>query len=379
MAVVLLVSGFGRAFSADLVITNARVFSGTDDTEIPRASITLSGGRIERISRGAATAASGATVIDAGGKTVMPGLIQGHIHLFRDVNGHQFIIPKSDAEVSEYIEHRLKPMLENYLHAGFTSVLSAGDLWPQIADVRDSVAAGKLKGPRLFIAGSVFQAPGGIYVCGAETQAKKAWCEQHMFMAVDTAQAARAGVQQLAARGVDAIVYDAVTNSRGFSSEVVAAMADEAHKHGLRVLVHNSDAKEVNELLQAGIDGFVHPPSITFDCDGSLLRGAGRKHVPVAITLGGYEDTVRSGQATQAQRSDYVTSRQNVMMLLKAGAVPVFGLDKAGVAPQEMVGIVGRSMSEVGLSNAQVLRSATRDAARSLLGRKDLGTLEPGQ
>ncbi|MGH8210897.1 MAG: amidohydrolase family protein, partial [Steroidobacteraceae bacterium] len=313
------------------------------------------------------------------GETVMPGLIQGHMHLFRDLKGKQYFIPKSDAEASAYLDSRAKQMLEEYLQNGFTSLLSAGDLWPQIADVRDKLAAGELQGPRLFIAGGSFAAPGGSYICTSRTDAEKLWCEQHIFAPMSNAEAAREGVRKYAARGVDVIVYDAVTNSRGFMPEIVTALTDEAHKHGLHVLVHNSDAKDVNGLLDAGVDGFVHPPSVTFDCDGVLLKRAGHQHVPVAITLGGYEEEVSSGRATQAQRSDYVTSRHNAMMLLKAGAVPVFGLDKAGVAPQEMVAIVGRSMIDLGMSNAQVLQAATRNAAQSLLGKKDLGTLEPGQ
>ncbi|MOA30633.1 hypothetical protein D3C78_1517370 [compost metagenome] len=83
--------------------------------------------------------------------------------------------------------------------------------------------------------------------------------------------------------------------------------------------------------------------------------------------------------ATPAQRENYETVRHNVIALLEAGALPVFASDLPGLPAADVAPLATRALSGVGLSNAQVLQAATRNAAHGLLGRNDLGTLAPGK
>lgn len=69
----------------------------------------------------------------------------------------------------------------------------------------------------------------------------------------------------------------------------------------------------------------------------------------------------------------------NVLKLIKLGAVPVFASDLPGIPAQEVIPMVVGVLRSTGLQPAQILLAATRDAAQSLLGRSDLGTLEPGK
>ncbi len=366
------------ASAADLLITNARLFDGTGSGMIENASIAVANGRIEAISATPLVAA-GATVIDAGGKTVMPGLINGHFHLFFDFYNEPPYVPRSDAEAQAFAREKLPEILAGHLEQGFTSMVSAIDFWPYIVDVREQVATGRLKGPRLFIAGGVLMNPGGHYACRAHTGIEKQWCDEHIAVPIDQPELARAAVRKFVEGGVDMIVYDGLTNTTGLKTEVVAAMTDEAHRHGLRVLVHNADARDAGALVEAGVDGFLHPPGGTRDTDGTLLAQVGAKQIPLAITLGRSERNIRLGRATERQIRDYEAVRHNVLTLLAAGAVPIFASDYPGIPPEEVAQMVVHVLSGVGLSNEAILLAATRDAAHRMLGRQDLGTLEPGK
>src|SRR5437867_2875481 len=93
--------------AADLVIINARVFTGTGAAVMERANIAVTGQRIEAVSAGPITT-TGARVIDAAGKTVMPGLIDGHVHLFFDLQGGPGArFPTNDADARAYIQNRI--------------------------------------------------------------------------------------------------------------------------------------------------------------------------------------------------------------------------------------------------------------------------------
>jgi imidazolonepropionase-like amidohydrolase len=319
---------------------------------------------------------SGAKVIDAAGKTVMPGLIDAHVHLFFDLQGQRYF-PTSDSAARSYAEGRLREKLAAHLEAGFTTILSPIDFWPYIVDVKNQIRTGNLKGPRLLIAGGVFVSPGGHYVCAGEQGEAKRWCDEHISVPVNEPGPARDGVRRYAEREVDFIVYDSVTNAPDLNEPVIRALVDEAQKHGLRVLVHTSRVSGLERLVNWGVKGFVALPTGPRDAANSLT-GRAVQRIPLGINYGGTEEAIRAGRATKEQTGAYEANRQNLSTILKAGAVPAFGSDLAGMDPRDVRRIVLRALSDIGLSNEDVLRASTRNTGQLLLGQKDLGTLEPG-
>jgi hypothetical protein len=218
-------------------------------------------------------------------------------------------------------------------------------------------------------------------VCGGNR-----WCAEHISVQAAAPDQARDEVRRYAQSGVDQLtmVFNRRAQPEPLAEGVAAAIIDEAHKRRLRVFLESPlDAADVPSLTKWGIDGFLQPPGNTADPTGVLQAAAGKKGLPIAITLGDVEERQRlTAQVSVQDLERYRLMRQNTLAALKLGAIPVFGADlgdKRGLTPREVIRITARSMAGLGLSNEAILRAATRDAARKILGREDLGTLEPGK
>ena len=382
------------ASSADLAITNARVFTATDAGVLEQATVVIAGGRIASISTGTPYTGSG-EVIDAAGRMVLPGLIDAHLHVFFDsasVDGSvtQRYFPKSDAQASAYIRGPMHERLKSYLEQGFTSVVSPIDFWPHVIEARELIDSGELRGPRLFVAGGAFTGPGDYFVCVGLQGDEKAWCNEHLMAPFDRAGQARELVRRYAESGVDFIAFDSlspnvpslVIEPPKLERDAVKAMIDEAHQQGLRVFLSNHSALHVNDFVAWGVDGLFKGPRTVRDEDGSLLQSAGAAGLPLVLPLGNTEERYRLSTASENAIQNYRIERANALTLLEHGAVPVFGADlgdKTGTTPGDVLRITIQAMYGVGLSREEILMAATRNAAQALLGRHDLGTLEPGQ
>ncbi|WP_298142761.1 amidohydrolase family protein [uncultured Acinetobacter sp.] len=366
------------AYAADLMIKNATVFDGTGSALIKNAHVLIEDGKVKAVKTGKIKDKAD-RVIDAQGKTVMPGLINAHLHLFWNFYDFPIKMPAtSNAEAKTFIQGELTERLNGHLQYGITSILSPIDFAPYIYEVRELVEKGEIKGPRIIAAGPVLLKSGDYYACAGLTGKQEQWCNTHVRLSIDTPQQARASVQKLVQDNADVVVFDGVTNQTQLSKAVMSAIVDEAHKHKLNVLAHNADAKDVNMLLEVGIDGFVHPPTVTKDTDGSLLLKAGQQQKPVAITLGFLQRFIGLGYAEDKDKHDYDVLRNNVQVMLKAGAQPLFTSDMPGIPPKEVVPTVTRVMKGEGIDNRSILLSATSIAAKAL-GQHNLGTLEKGK
>ena len=420
--------GWSAGLAADsLVLNNARLFDGTQDFAVPVSSIVVANGRIAAIhatgdallggpaqqdaagqepSSGAAALAGPATApaasnhIDLAGAFLMPGLVDTHVHLSFDFEGMGMYFPKSDAEYAEYVDTRMREKLAELLRHGFTTIMSPGDFWPQIIDVRERQKSGDLQGPRILVSGGIFTAPDGhpaVGICSgsmlcaaiapvADLLANvgicegREYCAKHVAVEVDEADAARAWVRTYAQSGVDQLKITYVEpDGPKLSPEVTEAIIDEANRIGLPALVHAMDAKDVNQLVEWGVDGFVHPPGISADSGGDLLGTAGRKGLAVAVTLGTPEIMAETfGEPSEEDLAEFNLTKGNIQSMTAFGAKPVLGSDLPGFPADKVLRTTIAALAGLGLSNAEVLRAATKDAAQALLMLEDVGTLEVG-
>ena len=130
------------AFDADaqnLVVTNARIIDGTGRV-IDRGSVVVQDGRIVSVAAGAVARVRGARVIDASGRTVVPGFIDAHRHVIR-------------GDAAPWLASEAPARMQEFLESGFTTVVSAGDPPEAILELRRRLQAGEVRGPRVFAAG----------------------------------------------------------------------------------------------------------------------------------------------------------------------------------------------------------------------------------
>src|SRR3990167_66294 len=182
-----------------LCIKGGTVIDGRGGSPIPGATILIDGERIKEIGPGAAVPVpQGATVVEASGKYILPGLIDSHVH-YRDY------------------------MPELFLNHGVTSVKDTGNVPEWIVAQRDGIRKGKIPGPRVFIAGRTGAIKGfevDIEPPGAFPPATK----------ISSKADAVELVKYLAARKVDQIKV-----GYGFSPELLSVISTESHSAGLQV------------------------------------------------------------------------------------------------------------------------------------------------
>lgn len=278
------------------LIQNARIFVGNGEV-IESGSVLIRQGKIESVFRGAAPDAKSlnAEPIDAAGKTLLPGLIDVHVHLGAtgtigiDFTGFD---PKKSAARE----------LQAYLYSGVTAVRSVGDATDMVLALRESFARGEKLGAELFLTGPLFTAEGGH---GTEYAKFLPEMMRDQFTAEfvrtpKTAEEARAQVDALAARGVNAIkaVLDAGWPGHPFPRldvEILRAIVEQAKQHGLPVAVHTSSQADVADAIAVGAGSIEHGV-VTEELPAELFVAMKARGIAYDPTLSVTDALTRLGQ-----------------------------------------------------------------------------------
>jgi imidazolonepropionase-like amidohydrolase/ABC-type multidrug transport system permease subunit len=241
------------------LIRNARIFVG-DGKVIENGSVLVRGGKIAAIYEGQGPDPSSlkADVMEAAGKTILPGLIDVHVHL-----GALGGFP-SDAK--DYDPHKvLLHNLEAYLYSGVTTVRSTGDILAGVAPIRSTIASGETLGAEVQTCGPLFTAAGGHgteYFKQLPEAARDALLKQFNRIP-KSAEEARQQVDELKTDQVDCIkaILESGAASRVFNrldTSLFAAVAQEAHAQSLPLAVHTGEARDVADAVQAKADSIEH-------------------------------------------------------------------------------------------------------------------------
>ena len=181
-----------------------------------------------------------ATVISTEGMTVLPGLWDMHVHLM--INGHADYDHWDKTYPAQFRDVIMPASAKQLLLAGVTGARDLGGPLEDSIAVRDAINSGRIPGPTLFVSGPFIQ--------------KKPYPGTEQFRwGVDSPADARAKIKRIAEAGVDVVK---LIDQDGMSDAELAAIVDEAHKHGLPVVAHAHRPEEIRRGLKAGVDCFEH-------------------------------------------------------------------------------------------------------------------------
>jgi imidazolonepropionase-like amidohydrolase len=390
----------GQAPGSATMFEGARLIVGDGSAPIENSAVVITGDRITAVGRrGEVAAPPGAARVDITGKTVIPALVDDHVHMgYR--RGTSFT-------ADNYTRENLLDMLDRYAYYGVAAILETGT---GRGDLPYRVRAEARSGARYLTTGSGFgmpnAGPGGpmrdsAYGVTNETEARK-------------------DVQELAAHKADMVkiwVDDRNGTVEKLKPNLHRAIIDEAHKHNLRVMAHTTDLADAKDLLRAGLDGFAHMVRDKDVDDEFLALVKQRPNVFFLETLWGERraiftakpawlgdpalreafsaedlrqlaeqlspDPNANPQAVQRARTMAATNLRNTAKLYAAGARIGLGTDTGGVSGGQFFGLGSHVemeifVTQVGLTPMQALVIGTRTSAENL-GLADLGTIAAGK
>jgi imidazolonepropionase-like amidohydrolase len=360
------------ALAQDLTITNARILDGTGNV-IERGAVVVRDGKIESVAAGAPAATRG-RVVDAVGRTVMPGFIESHRHPIG--GGAEWLAAEAPARMQEFLD------------AGFTTVLSAGDDINTALELRSRLADGRIKGPRLIVLGRVATARaaagggGGPRVDPARSDRSRAPRTEAAPAVPD--DDTRAAVAAMARAGVDGLKTNIIVTPGGPEEATLTLIVQEAKKHNLPVFTHAVTVDDTLAAVRAGVQVLAHTPHIGQLTD-EQVRFIAAARIPMMSTLGVFvphfdEDDRPIFRDFEPFPWNTLSSGGqgpvNARLLWEAGIVYGYGTDTRFL-PRESLALELRPLALM-FSPREIVQILTRNAARAVL-RDDIGTLEPGK
>ncbi|NNF63247.1 MAG: amidohydrolase family protein [Acidimicrobiia bacterium] len=358
--------------SAPVIIANARIVDGRGEIAVD-SDIHIEGSLITQIGKG--ELAPGAAVIDAGGRTVCPGLMNAHVHVCFDgsIDPEPAFQAEGDVEAALNALHRLVETLSR----GVTTIRDLGGKETVTLSLGQAVARGQVIGPRIMAAGRVITMTGGHgHWMGVEVDGKDEARKATRTMI----KAGAAVIKVMATAGM--MTAGQRAGAPQLTVDEMRACVEEAHKAGLPVAAHVESRQGAANAIDAGVDSIEHGHGLddellnvmvangvslvpTIACDRAITRRGPEAGIPSFIV----EDCARL-----APSLEWALRRA-----IELGVTIAAGND--GGAPLTHPGDIVDELEvyvEMGMTPQDALSSATT-ATATLFGLADVGLVEPGQ
>lgn len=224
-----------------LALVGGRLIDGFGGPPLENAVIVVRGNRIEAVGRmGEVTIPAGARILSTEGRTVLPGLMDMHVHLM--ILGHADYDYWDRVYRDRWRDVIMPISAKQLLLAGVTTVRDVGAPLEDILAVRDRIGRGEIPGPRVFASGPFLQKT------APPLEAEFRW-------EVHGAEDARAKTMRLVDAGVDLIK---VIDQDQMTMEELQAIVETAHAAGKHVVAHAHRAEEIRRAVKAGVDSIEH-------------------------------------------------------------------------------------------------------------------------
>jgi imidazolonepropionase-like amidohydrolase len=342
------------------------IFDAATGRRLEGKVVLVRGERIEAILQASAPLPESAEVIDLPRTTLLPGLIDAHVHLAwaAGAGSPGSLAGKDEAKAT--------------LDAGFTTVRNLGSTgWADLA-LRDAIDRGEVPGPRMLIAGPALGLKGGV--CDGVFQGEGA---------VASAEQAAAKVEELVKRGAQVIKLcagggviptGADAEAVEFSEEQIRAIVTAAHKLGRKVAAHAQGPKAILNAVRAGVDSIEH--GALLDEEGARLMKERRVFlVPTLYRLDYVLEQARSRNAPAERLAALTEGREAAHKHLRAAAalgIPIALGTDATVIPHGTNAHEIAALTSIGLTPVEALRAATVQAAELLGWSNRIGAIRPG-
>lgn len=356
-----------------LLITNVHMIDGNGN-EAKGQNILIKDGKIAKISD-KPIAVKNVEIIDGTGKTLMPGLIDSHVHI-------QGLNNRSDADSDSFLDNTVPGIFKDkLLPYGITTIKELGAPRHFIYKLREKVEDGSIPGPDILVVGPNITAKGGhpAITLGGNNP----WMRKEIAAEVSSEKEAKAIVKELAEAKVDflKIVYqggeyfyfDDKLELEKLDKDYMKLIVEEGLKRGLKTSAHVAYKEDVRELLEAGIYGIDHGIlDVKIDADDDILKLWKEKDAYFVPTV--------NAMTYEKIPERLTNSIHNLKVIYDSGIKVAMGTDNmletldGGTVHKELEFYV-----EAGLTPMQAIVTATHNSAEYLgiLDRK--GTIEVGK
>ncbi len=353
-----------------IIFCHVRVITCNAKNQVlPDGFVAIEGDRIadvgEMTGLSSRTPLEGETRIDLSGKTIIPGLINAHIH-FTMRRGLGAVTSHPDVATESF--QAVRTCL-NCLREGVTAARDTGHNDQVHMQLRDAVHSGLIVGPRMKVAGVALL---------------MSWGHAHfMCQHVHSVDEAVAEVRRQVTLGADFIKLiasnDDVWQYKGeelvvpwFDLKVLKACVETAHESGLKVTVHANGTETINRVLQAGVDGIEHGIYL----NRSQAKEMKERGIYLVPTMTGYRENAdpkwgRGKLWTERYGVLWAQHQKSMVHALEEGVLLATGTDTLGEVADEM-----ELFTRLGISSLDVVKTATLHGARVLQMEDEIGSLE---
>ncbi|HEY0112449.1 MAG TPA: amidohydrolase family protein [Allosphingosinicella sp.] len=373
------------AAAETVVIHAGRLIADASRPASGPSTITVVDGRITAVADGLVPPPAGARLVDLSGKTVLPGLIDTHVHLTGDPEGDYW---RDAIDTNEWWTLIGARNARATALAGFTTVQDLGSPLLSGFALRRATAEGVVPGPRIVSSGPAISIVGGHGdVSGFRPEVLRVLGHDNTCTG---AEQCAARVREFSRAGADVIKITATggvlsQQARGlgqhFTDPEMKAIVETAHSLGLRVAAHAHGARGIEAAARAGVDSIEHG---TFADARALqaMKASGSAMVPTLMAFTGIREGLGKGVYTPAVETKIRETLSHVGQAARAaraaGVPVVFGTDAAVFAHGRNAQEFALLVELVGMSPSEAVVSATTAAAKLLGMENEIGRIVPG-